>query len=177
MRWKRPTLCSLALAALGIITPSAATGYAVVRQYTVAVQLFACPSYEPEDGPISECATQAEIRGDPARLITSDDYPRRQNREERGGIVRFRLVADTTKPISGDPANGYWAGDCIIVLSSGHDDLDKETCKLIKRRFSFKANSVDEVRTGVDGRIVWVPQWRVEVHPHTPQALGQASHR
>lgn len=132
----------------------------VIHPEYVTVQLLVC-SPEKERS-IPECSTQAAIQGEATKLISFYDYPARANRQQRGGVVYFRLLADTSKPLKGLPANGYGAGDCRIARSSGHEDLDKETCKLLKRRVTFSAESVDSTRTGVDGRVIWVPSWKVQ---------------
>ena len=159
MRWKISVLGSLALAALNTAVPGATTDRVIVQEATVTVELLPCPPSQPERVSMPGCYTQAKIWGNPARWITRSDYPGRASREQWAGVVRFRLLADTTKPIGGDPAAGYRAGDCIIVRSSGRDDLDKGTCDILKRRVVFEATSVNKVRSGIDGRVVWVPSW------------------
>jgi len=144
------------LALLGVTTASAET----VQPESVTVQLFVCPSKNERS--ISECGTQATIQGDAANLISFYDYPARANREQRGGVVYFRLFADTSKQVAGNPTNGYRSGDCRIIRSSGHEDLDNETCKLLKRRAIFLPNSVNATQSGVNGRVIWVPSWVVQ---------------
>jgi protein TonB len=60
--------------------------------------------------------------------VTADDYPSRAYREEREGVVGFRLDYD----VSGKPTN------CSVTRSSGSPDLDSTACSLLMRRGKFK---------------------------------------
>lgn len=67
--------------------------------------------------------------GNAGRWATNDDYPAAAMRENREGTTRFRVsIAD----------NGTVAS-CEILETSGHADLDAETCKLLTRRARFNA--------------------------------------
>lgn len=142
------TLCILALAVASIPAQSSAQRRVTFQESSVTVQQLVCP---PKEKDLKECRDQATLRGDIAKAIRSDDYPQRAGNEQRGGTVRFRLLAD--------PKDASRPGNCLIVMSSGHEDLDAETCKWLKRRVRFEAQSVNAMRTGVDGRVTWVPPW------------------
>jgi len=60
--------------------------------------------------------------------IKPDDYPSRAARDEREGTVRFSVRVSPNGRVE----------DCSIVSSSGYDDLDETTCKLVARRARFK---------------------------------------
>ena len=49
-------------------------------------------------------------------------------REEREGTTGFRVTIGSDGRVTG----------CTVTSSSGHSDLDAETCKLISRRARFK---------------------------------------
>src|SRR5690606_987667 len=66
-------------------------------------------------------------RGNPGRWATNDDYPARAMREEREGTTGFRVTYNVEGRVT----------SCDITSSSGHTDLDTETCKLITRRGRF----------------------------------------
>jgi TonB family protein len=60
--------------------------------------------------------------------IKPDDYPSRAARDEQEGAVRFSVRVSSNGRVE----------DCSIVSSSGYDDLDETTCKLVARRARFK---------------------------------------
>ena len=66
-------------------------------------------------------------RGNPGRWATNDDYPARAMREEREGTTGFRVTYNAEGRVTA----------CDVTSSSGHADLDAETCKLIQRRGRF----------------------------------------
>ncbi|MBX9925607.1 MAG: energy transducer TonB, partial [Hyphomicrobiaceae bacterium] len=72
-------------------------------------------------------ATGAKPKGNPGRWATNDDYPARAQREEREGTAGFRVTIGPDGRVTG----------CDITASSGHADLDQETCKLVTRRARF----------------------------------------
>lgn len=91
-------------------------------------------------------------RGNPGRWATNDDYPARAMRDGREGTTGFRVTYGADGRIT----------SCDITSSSGHDDLDAETCKLITRRGRFNAGKDrDGNPTGgtYSNRIRWqIPQ-------------------
>jgi protein TonB len=78
-----------------------------------------------EQGPHPRSATPL---GNPGYWVTTSDYPPRALREERGGIVAFRLTLDAAGRIS----------DCAVTSSSGSPDLDALTCALVTERARFR---------------------------------------
>ncbi|HET6537602.1 MAG TPA: energy transducer TonB [Sphingopyxis sp.] len=68
-------------------------------------------------------------RGNPGRWATNDDYPARAMRDGREGTTGFRVTYGADGRVTG----------CDVTASSGHSDLDAETCKLITRRARFNA--------------------------------------
>ena len=59
--------------------------------------------------------------------MTNADYPARAMREEREGATTYRLTITPTGRVS----------NCEIVASSGHADLDAETCRVVRMRARF----------------------------------------
>lgn len=83
------------------------------------------------------------------RWIRGDDYPARALREERGGTVGVRLRIDTKGSVA----------DCIVIRSSGHADLDQETCRAMRRRGRFRP-ALDDRGNIVEGfytppQVIW----------------------
>lgn len=60
-------------------------------------------------------------------LVTQDDYPAAALRERRGGRVVVKYTVNTSGK----------AESCFVLESSGSDDLDTTTCRLIERRGRF----------------------------------------
>ena len=65
--------------------------------------------------------------GNAGRWATNDDYPAAAMREEREGKAGFKLTVDPSGAVIG----------CQITSSTGHADLDAETCSLVTRRARF----------------------------------------
>ena len=65
--------------------------------------------------------------GNAGRWATNDDYPARAQREEREGSTGFSVKVGADGKVI----------DCEVTSSSGHADLDQETCKLVMRRARF----------------------------------------
>lgn len=68
------------------------------------------------------------LTSNPATWVTSADYPFRAMIEARGGTTSFLLAYDD---------QGLPRG-CDIVGTSGHEDLDTATCRLVMERARFK---------------------------------------
>ena len=77
--------------------------------------------------PTPDLSKAGTPRGNPGRWATNDDYPARAMREEREGTAGFRVTYNVEGRVT----------SCDITSSSGHADLDAETCKLITRRGRF----------------------------------------
>ena len=56
------------------------------------------------------------------------DYPRQARRAGIQGSVSVRFTVETDGTVS----------DCRVTRSSGHDELDATTCRLIERRFRYE---------------------------------------
>jgi protein TonB len=91
------------------------------------------PVYVPPAAPVAppppavDRTAAGTPRGNPGRWATNDDYPARAMRDGREGTTGFRVTYGADGRIT----------SCDITSSSGHDDLDAETCKLITRRGRF----------------------------------------
>ena len=77
--------------------------------------------------PAPDQSQSGSPRGNPGRWATNDDYPARAMRDGREGTTGFRVTYGADGRIT----------SCDVTSSSGHDDLDAETCKLITRRGRF----------------------------------------
>ena len=88
---------------------------------------IAQPPAPPAPPPAPSQAAGAKPKGNPARWATNDDYPARAQREEREGTTGFRVAVGPDGRVTG----------CDVTSSSGHPDLDAETCKLVTRRARF----------------------------------------
>lgn len=97
-------------------------------------------------------------RGAPPRWIKGEikdkDYPRESARAGVGGTVSVRFAVET---------NGR-ATDCVVTRSSGHEDIDETTCRLIEDRFRYKP--------GTDGAGRPVRTYLVEHHTWSIQRPG-----
>jgi protein TonB len=70
----------------------------------------------------------ASARGDPSRWFTTDDYPPRALREGAEGTVRIAWDIN----VEGRAEN------CHVVSSSGNEDLDEASCRVILRKGRYK---------------------------------------
>ncbi|MGB7409086.1 MAG: energy transducer TonB [Pontixanthobacter sp.] len=87
-----------------------------------------CPRPEPEPEPEPRFTPKDPApRGNPGSWASARDYPSRALREEREGVTRFRVNVGTNGRVT----------NCTVTGSSGHSDLDQETCKLVTRRARF----------------------------------------
>ncbi len=89
-----------------------------------------CPRPEPEPKPEPEprfTPKAASPRGNPGRWASARDYPSRALREEREGVTAFTLNIGADGRVT----------SCRVTGSSGHSDLDRETCQLMERRGRF----------------------------------------
>ncbi|HEY7809880.1 MAG TPA: energy transducer TonB [Allosphingosinicella sp.] len=76
------------------------------------------------------------------------DYPAAALREGRQGTSYFHVTIDV---------NGR-ARDCVITRSSGHKDLDAQTCKMVVERgmWTPATNFAGEaIETSFEGKIDW----------------------
>jgi outer membrane biosynthesis protein TonB len=77
-------------------------------------------------GRAAKFARAGKLKTHPGTWVRMSDYPVNARREKREGIVEF-LVHFGSDGIPTD-----------ILSSSGHDDLDNMTCRLVKARASFR---------------------------------------
>lgn len=91
------------------------------------------PPVEPMFDPIA-----ASPRGNPANWISTSDYRSTWIRRELTGVARFTLQIDAAGKVS----------NCTITGSTGHEPLDKATCRLIEGRAVFNPAK------GTDGKPV-----------------------
>ncbi len=95
-----------------------------------------------------QAAKAAAPRGNPGSWVTPDDYPSRALREERTGTTGFRLTIGADGKVT----------DCQVTSSSGHGDLDAETCKNLMRRARFRPaedSSGNAMASSYTSRVVW----------------------
>jgi TonB family protein len=86
--------------------------------------------------------------GNPGLWVTTNDYPSAALREEREGMVSFRLTIGTDGMVK----------NCEITSSSGSSDLDTTACLLISQRARFTPaiNAKGQAQTGnYSNRIRW----------------------
>jgi protein TonB len=81
------------------------------------------------------------------QVVSTDDYPARALRENRGGTVGFRLAIGADGRVSG----------CDVTSSSGSPDLDQTVCSLLSRRARFKPALQDgqPVASSFQSRFTW----------------------
>lgn len=94
-------------------------------------------------------AKDVAVRGDPAGWFTDDHYPSRALRKREEGSISYTLNVGP---------NGRVAA-CSIVVSSGSNSLDKETCKGLQRRARFSPAVNDDglpIQSTFDGTVSWV---------------------
>jgi TonB family protein len=78
-------------------------------------------------GQSGDLSSPARLIGSPQRWITYDDYPVQALREQREGTTDFRLTFNERGSVVA----------CEVTSSSGHTDLDAETCAIMRRRARF----------------------------------------
>ena len=79
------------------------------------------------------------------RWINNDDYPRAALREGRQGSVGFKLTVNQDGRII----------DCQIMSSSGHDDLDAQTCRVLHRRARFTKTTDSPSHRYFESKFTW----------------------
>jgi TonB family protein len=100
--------------------------------------------------------------------ITGEDYPPQARKEGKSGRVSAAFIVD---------GNGR-ATRCQTASSSGHAELDAETCRLIERRFRFKP-ATDAMGSSVDAPFVQNVNWNLPnvVDPKKDDILAKANDR
>lgn len=119
------------------------------------IRLGATPSVVPEELPsppplvLSSPAKAAKIKGNPGTWVTGRDYPPAAFKRREQGVARFVLSIDA----SGKPSG------CVIMASTGSNDLDVATCSLVMRRAEFlpARDEFDRVMSGsYSGAVRWI---------------------
>lgn len=97
------------------------------RRYVPLTMLFAlsATSLAAVEGPAAQPATPL---GNPGDWVTTDDYPTEALMDNVSGITGFEVAIDK----SGQVAN------CVVIVSSGSDSLDRATCNLVTLRARFQ---------------------------------------
>lgn len=104
------------------------------------------------------------MQGPPVPLITRDDYPAVDLRNERTGPVRVRLDIDEAGSVA----------RCTILLSSGSATLDAQTCALLQRRARFIPARDAQGRATTDV-VTQTVMWTIE--PPRERAIVAAQER
>ena len=92
--------------------------------------------------------TQASARGDRTAWITAEDYPAAALRDGVEGTVAISAAIDARGRVTG----------CTVTGSSGHDALDRATCRLYTSRARFTpAHDAAGQAAGatLSDRVVW----------------------
>lgn len=84
---------------------------------------------DPSPSPTSSFIPRvASPKTNPGTWATTLDYPPRAIREGRQGVTAFRVTVGTDGKVS----------DCMIIRSSGSQDLDDATCAKVSKRAKFE---------------------------------------
>lgn len=89
-------------------------------------------------------------RSNPGTWVSSSDYPSSALREGQSGTVSFNLIVDRTGAVT----------DCFISTSSGFQELDLQTCSVLKRRARFKP-ATDSQSNPTDGTWASSFHWKL----------------
>lgn len=105
-----------------------------------------------------------QVRGS----LSGRDYPRAAKRIRAAGtvLVRYTVAADGR------------VRDCTVTQSSGNDDLDRVTCRLIESRFRYEPARDAQGRPVPDtltGRHIWWTEPRRPTNPAEWQPGNEAS--
>jgi periplasmic protein TonB len=110
------------------------------------------PIVEPVADPPRSIFTPRKPRpiNNPARWITTDDYPSRELRGGAEGVAAYRLIVSS----SGQ------ATACEVTRSTGSGGLDDATCKFLLRRSRFEP-ATDETGAKVVGTYTGNVKWEI----------------
>jgi len=119
------------LAGLGVQTAALPPSPSFARPWATAAKAQA-PTYMPAPPapplpiePVRTADGGIAARGDPGAVFSSWDYPMEARIARAEGVVTVRYVIGVDGRVH----------DCIVVASSGRDDLDARTCRLLVTRF------------------------------------------
>ena len=106
------------------------------------------PPPPPPPPPVSERPNP--VPRNESRWVTTNDYPTRALRDEREGSTRFSVVVNAKGRVE----------SCSIIRSSGHADLDKETCDNVRRRARFRP-ALDPSGSPISGSFSKTVRWQI----------------
>ncbi|HEY6917365.1 MAG TPA: energy transducer TonB [Allosphingosinicella sp.] len=86
-----------------------------------------------------------------AGRIVNADYPRAASRARAEGEVLVRFTVEPSGRV----------GACTVLRSSGNEDLDSTTCRLIRQRYRFEPARDKAGRPTADEK-AWVQRWWLE---------------
>ncbi|MEO9467821.1 energy transducer TonB [Parasphingorhabdus sp.] len=89
-------------------------------------------------------------KGNSGRWVMATDYPKAAYKERREGKTQFRLDVDQNGKVE----------NCAILVSSGHADLDRETCRKAVSRARFSP-ALDENNQPTAAPWVSAARWQV----------------
>lgn len=93
-------------------------------------------------------APATAINGD--RWISFSDYPQAALQQRRGGVATVRLLVSRRGTVD----------SCDVVQSSGHEDLDAASCRLMGERGHYEPardSSGRRIASQVMRQVVWDP--------------------
>ncbi len=128
----------------------------------VAVPTMGQDGVQPDLIEMQYVPTDPKPAGNPGAWVTPADYPVMALRERREGVVRFKVAVNMDGRVT----------TCQITGSSGHSDLDEQTCKLIARRAFFRP-ATDPDGTAAAG--FWSSAVRWEIPERSQAGPTQAS--
>lgn len=119
----------------------------MITYYLAAVTAMA---YIPAKIPASQNGSPAKPMGNPGEWVTQNDYPSKALQQERQGTTAFRLFIDAKGKVT----------ECVVIDTSGSDDLDTTTCMLVKERASFRP-ATDKKGKAIAGTYSSRVRWQI----------------
>jgi len=118
------------------------------------------PTTSPLPTPAPLLAQPLELLN-PTEVVLPNDYPVLSRRNGDEGTTRFKIVT------SGDGR----IRDCSITLSSGHPELDAQTCTAFRQRAKFRVSGAANEPNGLYAYSQTV-RWIMPASPPRPLFLG-----
>ncbi|MBN8500994.1 MAG: energy transducer TonB [Sphingomonadales bacterium] len=128
------------------------------RPHTTTLPAPTAPT-APSPGPQRKMR-QPSPAGQPGNWVTTNDYPALALREQREGVVSYRLTVGPDGFVSG----------CTITVSSGSADLDATTCRVMTARATFMP-ATDANGQPTTGTYVSRVRWTIPQAPAAPIKL------
>ena len=100
--------------------------------------------------PAARDAVRTPPRGDLASFVMNNDYPMSALRRSAQGTVVFRLDLDRTGRVT----------DCRVLESSGHDSLDRTSCRVMRERARLEP-ALGHDGSAIPATFVGVIRWRI----------------